>query len=192
MPAETPAAAIGDLHAALGAEGRRFGHGPLRRVFRRRGITRKDPRTRRDRILPTSRSAGTSFGARIDRDPDRLACIDGEPSRRHRSEPDGERDRDHMGRTHGRAPRGRCLRPGFPRGHRKTATFVGAPTSRGMIAPLVAGGPIHRDAFGTSVERVPAPGLRPGDVGPRGARPGGAHAPHPGHPLKPQGAAPEP
>ena len=52
-----------------------------------------------------------------------------------------------MVRTHGRAPRGERPRMGFPPGHRKTTTFVGAPTTRGIIAPFVLSGAINRDAF---------------------------------------------
>jgi transposase len=69
-----------------------------------------------------------------------------------------------MGRTHGRAPRGERLRIGFPHGHWKTTTFVGALTTRGMLAPFVLSGPINRDAFETYVERVLVPELRPGDI----------------------------
>jgi transposase len=53
---------------------------------------------------------------------------------------------------------------GFPHGHWKTTTFVGALTTRGMIAPFVLGGPINRDAFEAYVEHVLAPELRPGDI----------------------------
>ena len=70
-----------------------------------------------------------------------------------------------MGRTHGRAPRGRRLRMGFPHGHWcpqgtrsvKTTTFVGALTVRGMIAPFVLTGAINRDAFEAYVETVLVP-----------------------------------
>jgi len=36
-----------------------------------------------------------------------------------------------MARTHGRCPKSERLRMGFPNGHWKTATFVGALTMRG-------------------------------------------------------------
>ena len=69
-----------------------------------------------------------------------------------------------MARAHGRCPKGERLRMGFPHGHWKTNTFVGALTMRGMIAPFVLSGPINRDAFETYVEKVLAPELRPGDI----------------------------
>ena len=69
-----------------------------------------------------------------------------------------------MGRTHGRCPRGERLRMGFPHGHWKTTTFIGALTTRGMVAPFVISGPINRDAFEAYVERVLASELRPGDI----------------------------
>lgn len=69
-----------------------------------------------------------------------------------------------MARTHGRCPRGERLRMGFPRGHWKTTTFVGALTMRGMIAPFVLTGPINREAFEVYVEKVLVLELRPGDI----------------------------
>jgi len=69
-----------------------------------------------------------------------------------------------MARTHGRAPRGQRLRMGIPHGHWKTTTFVAGLAMRGMIAPLVLGGPINRAAFETYVEKVLVPELRPGDT----------------------------
>jgi transposase len=69
-----------------------------------------------------------------------------------------------MARTHGRCPQGERLRMGFPHGHWKTTTFVGALTMRGMIAPFVLSGAINRDAFETYVKKVLMPELRPGDI----------------------------
>ncbi len=69
-----------------------------------------------------------------------------------------------MARTHGRCPKGERRRMGFPHGHWKTTTFVGALTMRGMIAPFVLSGAINRHTFETYVEKVLAPELRPGDV----------------------------
>jgi transposase len=69
-----------------------------------------------------------------------------------------------MARTHGRCPRGERLHMGVPHGHRNTTTFVGALTTRGMIAPFVLGGPINRDAFETYIGQVLVPDLRPGDI----------------------------
>ena len=48
--------------------------------------------------------------------------------------------------------------------HRKTTTFVAGLTTRGMIAPFVLAGPIHRRAFETYVEKVLVPELRSGDI----------------------------
>ena len=53
---------------------------------------------------------------------------------------------------------------GVPHGHWKTATFVGALTIRGFIAPMVLDGPINRIAFETYVAKVLVPELSPGDV----------------------------
>lgn len=69
-----------------------------------------------------------------------------------------------MARTHGRCPKGERLLMGFPHGHWKTTTFVGALTMRGMIAPFVLPGAINRDAFETYVEKLLVPALRPGDI----------------------------
>jgi transposase len=69
-----------------------------------------------------------------------------------------------MARSHGRCPRGTRLRMGAPHGHRNTTTFVGALTTRGMIAPFVLGGAINRDAFETYIRQVLVPELRPGDT----------------------------
>jgi transposase len=69
-----------------------------------------------------------------------------------------------MARSHGRCPRGERLRMGFPHGHWKTTTFVGALSVRGMIAPFVLSGAINRDAFEAYVEKVLVPELRPGDI----------------------------
>ncbi len=69
-----------------------------------------------------------------------------------------------MARRHGRCRRGERLRVGVPHGHWKTATFVGALTRRGFIAPWVLDGPINRDAFETYIGKVLVTELRPGDV----------------------------
>ena len=53
---------------------------------------------------------------------------------------------------------------GLPNSHRKTTTFVGALTTRGMIAPFVLGGPINRAAFEAHVEKVLVPELQPGHI----------------------------
>lgn len=92
------------------------------------------------------------FDGQIDLDPEQLVFIDETWAK------------TNMARTHGRAPRGRRLRMGFPHGHWKTTTFVGALTLRGMIAPFVLSGPINRDAFEAYVENILAPELREGDI----------------------------
>ena len=69
-----------------------------------------------------------------------------------------------MARRHGRCPRGERLQVGVPHGYRKTTTFVGALTLRGIIAPWVLNGPINADAFEAYVEKVLVPELLKGDV----------------------------
>ena len=69
-----------------------------------------------------------------------------------------------MAQTHGRCPRGERLRMGVPHGHWKTNTFVGALTTRGMIAPFTVSGSINHEAFETYVGKALVPELRPGDV----------------------------
>jgi transposase len=88
----------------------------------------------------------------MDLDPDRLVFIDETWAK------------TNMARTHGRCPKGERLRMGFPHGHWKTTTFVGALTRRGMIAPFVLSGAINRGAFQAYVEKVLVPELRPGDI----------------------------
>jgi hypothetical protein len=61
------------------------------------------------------------FDGQIDLDPERLVFIDETWAK------------TNMARTHGRCPKGERLRMGFPHGHWKTTTFVGALTMRGMI-----------------------------------------------------------
>ena len=92
------------------------------------------------------------FDGQPDLDPARLVFIDETWAK------------TNMARSHGRCPRGKRLRMGFPHGHWKTTTFVAGLTLRGMIAPFVLSGPINRDAFETYVEKVLVPELRPGDI----------------------------
>lgn len=100
------------------------------------------------------------FDAQMNLDPDRLVFIDETWAKTNMGRTCGRT----RGRTRGRTPRGECLRMGFPHGHWKTTTLVGALTTRAMIAPFVPSGPINRDAFEACVARVPAPELRPGDI----------------------------
>jgi transposase len=69
-----------------------------------------------------------------------------------------------MARLRGRAPRGKRLRVGIPRGHWKTTTFVAGLRLTGMMAPFVLDGPMNRSAFLAYVHQVLAPELKRGDV----------------------------
>ena len=69
-----------------------------------------------------------------------------------------------MVRLHGRAPRGERLRAGIPQGHWKTTTFVAGLRLTGIMATMVLGGPINRDAFQAYVEQVLVRELRPGNI----------------------------
>ena len=69
-----------------------------------------------------------------------------------------------MARLRGRAPRGKRLRVGIPRGHWKTTTFVAGLRLTGMMAPFVLDGPMNRSAFLAYVRQVLAPELKRGDV----------------------------
>jgi transposase len=69
-----------------------------------------------------------------------------------------------MARLRGRAPRGKRLRVGIPRGHWKTTTFVAGLRLTGMMAPFVVDGPMNRSAFLAYVGQVLVPELKRGDV----------------------------
>jgi transposase len=69
-----------------------------------------------------------------------------------------------MARLRGRAPKGKRLRAGIPRGHWKTTTFVAGLRLTGMMAPFVLDGPMNRSAFLAYVSQVLVPELNPGDV----------------------------
>ena len=69
-----------------------------------------------------------------------------------------------MARLRGRAPRGKRLRAGIPKGHWKTTTFVAGLRLTGMMAPFVLDGPMNRSAFLAYVRQVLAPELKRGDV----------------------------
>lgn len=92
------------------------------------------------------------FDGQLDLEPERLVFIDETWAS------------TNMARKRGRCPKGERLRMGVPHGHWKTTTFVGALTLRGFIAPFVLDGPIDRNAFETSVEKVLIPELTTGDV----------------------------
>ena len=69
-----------------------------------------------------------------------------------------------MTRSHGRCPKGKRLRMGFPHGHRKTTTLVAGLRTTGMVAPMVLDGPINGDWFEAYVRQVLVPELRHGDI----------------------------
>ena len=51
-----------------------------------------------------------------------------------------------------------------PHGHWKTTTFVAGLRLTCMVAPMVLGGPINREAFDAYVQQFLVPDLRPGDI----------------------------
>lgn len=67
-------------------------------------------------------------------------------------------------RTHARAPKGQRAVGTIPRGHRPAICLLATLTRDGPGEAVVAPGAIDGDAFVTFVERVLAPGLRPGQV----------------------------
>lgn len=69
-----------------------------------------------------------------------------------------------MTRTHGRCRKGERLRSGFPHGHRKTTTFIGALTCQGMAAPCVLDGPVNARSFAVYVSDFLLPELKPGSI----------------------------
>jgi transposase len=69
-----------------------------------------------------------------------------------------------MARLRGRAPKGKRLRAGIPKGHWKTTTFVAGLRLTGMTAPMVLDGPMNRAAFLAYVTQVLVPPLKPGDI----------------------------
>jgi len=92
------------------------------------------------------------FEGQLDLDPERLVFIDETGAT------------TNMARLRGRAPKGKRLRAGIPRGHWKTTTFVAGLRLTGMTAPMVLDGPVNRSAFRAYVQQVLAPELRAGDV----------------------------
>ena len=70
----------------------------------------------------------------------------------------------HMARLRGRAPKGKRLRAGIPKGHGTTTTFVAGLRLTGMTAPMVLDGPMNRAAFLAYVTQVLVPTLKPGDI----------------------------
>jgi transposase len=69
-----------------------------------------------------------------------------------------------MARTHGRAPPGERVPGRVPHGHWRTLTVIGAVRLDGTRAAMTVGGGTDAAAFGTFLDFVLAPALRPGDV----------------------------
>jgi transposase len=69
-----------------------------------------------------------------------------------------------MARRHGRAPKGKRLRAGIPKGHWKTTTFVAGLRLTGMTAPMVLDGAMNRAAFLAYGTQVLVPTLKSRDL----------------------------
>lgn len=69
-----------------------------------------------------------------------------------------------MTRRYGRAPKSERLIAHVPHGHWKTTTFIAALTLAGVVAPMVADGPINGALFLKYVQEFLCPLLKPGDV----------------------------
>lgn len=69
-----------------------------------------------------------------------------------------------MVRSHGRAPRGQRLIGKQPFGHWKTTTFTAGLRREGITAPWVLDGPMNRDAFLVSLDKVLCQTLQEGDL----------------------------
>ena len=146
---ETPDATIEGVRRSLARRGLEFGYGTIQCFLVRHGMTRKKKTGHASEQEPADVLDRRQDW--LDRqpglDPVRLAFIDETWSK------------TNMMRTHGRTPRGQCLRMGRSYGHRKTSIFVAGLTLRGMIAPFVLDVPINRRAFETNVEKVLDPAL---------------------------------
>jgi len=69
-----------------------------------------------------------------------------------------------MARRYGRAPKSERLIAHVPHGHWKTTTFIAALTLTGVVAPMVADGPINGALFLKYVQDFLCPLLKPGDI----------------------------
>lgn len=69
-----------------------------------------------------------------------------------------------MTRRYGRAPKNERLIAHVPHGHWKTTTFIAALTLTGVVAPMVADGPINGAVFLKYVQEFLCPILKPGDI----------------------------
>jgi transposase len=69
-----------------------------------------------------------------------------------------------MTRLRGRAPKGQRLHAQAPHGHWQTTTLIGALRLDGSTACLTIDGATDTEVFGTYVEAVLLPTLRPGDI----------------------------
>ena len=152
--ADQPDLTVEELRRALAERGLRFGFGTLHRFLVRHRMTHKKKTghaSQQDR--PDVRQRRQAWaGAQARLDPGRLVFLDETGTK------------TNMARTHGRAPHGQRLQMSVPHGHWHTSTVIAGLTLRGMIAPCVLDGPMNRAAFGTYVERVLVPELRPGDI----------------------------
>jgi len=69
-----------------------------------------------------------------------------------------------MARRYGRTPRGERLIAHVPHGHWKTTTFIAVLTLAGVVAPMVADGPINGALFLKYVQEFLCPLLKKGDI----------------------------
>jgi transposase len=69
-----------------------------------------------------------------------------------------------MTRRYGRAPKHERLIAHVPHGHWKTTTFVAALTLKGVVAPMVADGPMNGPLFLKYVQEFLCPLLQKGDI----------------------------
>ena len=69
-----------------------------------------------------------------------------------------------MARRYGRAPKNERLIAHLPHGHWKTTTFIAALTLTGVVAPMVADGPMNGALFLKYVGDFLCPILKPGDI----------------------------
>jgi transposase len=69
-----------------------------------------------------------------------------------------------MTRLRGRAPKGQRLHAHAPQGHWQTTTMIGALRLDGSTACMTIEGATDTEVFGTYIEQILLPALRPGDI----------------------------
>jgi transposase len=69
-----------------------------------------------------------------------------------------------MVRRSGWGRKGKRVKGTAPHGHWKTTTFVGGLCQRGIIAPMVADGPMNGELFKAYVRTILVPELEPGNI----------------------------